>query len=360
MALLLVESFDWLDIGLSGPQLDTHLGNRKGRGDNFNFTAADDATTVAGVGGNGAALSFAETSHVIRLPLPKTTTSTAEVGMGFWFRGLSTIGWGTPVSWFGLVDSLGDRFHINARMDSSGTISVYLGTTFIETITDFIFETNQWYWVEYKTVINDSTGSYEFRVDGSTIWTVAGVDTRNAGNGDFSAIQIHGLLGGANRTQYAGCIAWDNDGGDLTNYPGQTTFKSLHPDADGDDEAWTTSSGIDSFALVNETAPHDDDSDYIQDTVSTNRTLFTYDDLSTNYTAVHGIQINSVVRETDASDFTLINALKSGGINYPEAAQAIAGQTFESLFNVRDTDPDTAVAWTIANLNALQAGVEVG
>ncbi len=360
MALLLVESFDWLDISLTGPQLDTHLGNRKGRGDSFDFTTGDDATTVAGIGGNGAALSFAETSHTIRLPLSKTTASTAEVGMGFWFRGLVPTGWLAETQWFGLVDSGGAQLHINARMHASGTISVYLGGTFIETITDFIFEPNQWYWVEYKTVINDSTGSYEFRVDGTTIWTVTGVDTRNSGNGDFSALEIHGLLNGANRTQYAGCIAWDDDGGDLTDYPGPTTFKSLHPDADGDDEAWTTSSGTDSFALVNETAPHDDDSDYIEDTVSTNRTLFTYDDLSTNYTAVHGLQINSVARETDASDFTLINALKSGGINYPEAAQAIAGTAFESLFNIRDTDPDTAVAWTIANLNALQAGVEVG
>lgn len=357
MGLLLVESFDWLGTGMTGTELETAF-DRKCTA--VELISGDDATTVAGIGGNGTALRTAETAHKLEWKLDPTPAATDEVGMGIWFRSVGiTAGFLNQFILMGFVDSDKLRFHMNLRILDENKFAIFRSNTKVETLPLTIVR-NQWYFVEMNTVVNNTTGSWEVRIDGVSIFSDTSIDTSDGGNGVISHVQIRGIDNGLLRTDFAGVIAWDNTGGDLTDFPGPISFRTIHPDADGDDEAWTTSSGTDSFALVNETAPHDDDTDYLQDTVSTNRSLFTYDDLSTNYSGVIGVQINTVVRETDASDFTLINTFKQGGTLYPESSQAIAGQTYENLSNVLDLDPDTSVAWIITGINSLQAGIEVG
>lgn len=359
MALLLLESFDWMDVGMSNANLITSL-QRKGV-TSYNLTTTN-AEVVAGIGGQGSALRMKETDQHVRIPFPNghVSNATDEVGCGGWFKFSNA---NTNDNWaaqdvIGLVDSSGDRFQMNLRV-ANGILAVYRRTTFWA-YCNVRLEHGQWYFLEIKTVINDTTGSYEVQVDGVSVLSETGIDTRDGGNGVFSDIQIGGFASGSNGADCAGLIVWDDQGGDLTDFPGPCSLTAIHPDGDGDDEQWSTSSGTDSYLLVNETAPHDDDSDYIEDSTSTNRTLFTYGNVSTNFTGIIGIQINTVVRETDASDFTLINTVKSGGTLYPESAQAIAGQTYESLPNVLDLDPDTSAAWTVTNLNAVQVGVETG
>jgi hypothetical protein len=139
---------------------------------------------------------------------------------------------------------------------------------------------------------------------------------------------------------------------------------SLHPDADGDDEDWTLSSGSDSYALVNETEPVDGDSDYIEDTVTTNRTLFTYDDVPSGMgDNIIGVQVVTNPRITNATPYDLINTIKSGGTLYPESAVTIDNETFNGMGHVMqllESDPDTSTAWTASGLNGAQFGVEVG
>jgi hypothetical protein len=198
-------------------------------------------------------------------------------------------------------------------------------------------------------------------LNGTVIATDSGLSTSGGGTGSISFVQIQCPLNGIERGWYGGVIAWDDQGGSLSDFPTlPISFVTILADADGDDEEWTTSSGTDSYILINETAPRDDDSDYLESGTTGQRTLFTYDNVAAGFTDIHGIQINTVCRETDGTDYTLINTFKQNSILYPESSQAIAGQTYESLFNVLDQDPDTATAWTVSGINSLQAGIEVG
>lgn len=355
MALLLLEGFDWMDTGLSAAQLDTAM-DRKTLSNNF--TSGTDATTVAGVGGNGTCLKLSNTGQSCRWPFAKNSTTpvaTDEVGFGVYFMLGST-----PINadLISAVDTNGTSPHMGVWVNN-GAFAIKRGSLLIEQ-TSILIQFGRWYYLELKQVVNDSTGSWTFRIDGTTIASASSVDTRNAGNGIIGSILIGGGNLTAEGTKFDDMYAFHNNGGDVVDFLGPIHVGSLHPDADGDDEAWTTSAGTDSFALVNETAPHDDDTDYIESSTSTNRTLFTYDNVLSSLTSFHGIHLNTVVRETDASPFTLINTLKQGVTLYPESAEAIAGQTYENIDHVLDQDPDTALDWTESGINALQAGVEVG
>lgn len=360
MAVLRVESFDWMDVGMTNANIVTAL-QRKGL-ISHNLTSTD-AEMVAGIGGKGSALRMRETDQFARFDLVggHISAATDEVGCGGWFRFnqvSSNNNWADQ-DFMGMVDSNGTQFQMNLRT-VNGQVAVYRSTGFWQ-YTGFYPEPGQWYFMAIKTVINDTTGSYAVEIDGVEYLNETSIDTRSGGNGVFQYVQFGGTANGNNGFDIAGFIVWDDQGGDLTDFPAHpVSFVSIHPDGDGDDEDWSTSSGSDSYVLVNETAPHDDDSDYIEDSTSTNRTLFTYDNVSTNFTGIVAIQLNTVVRETDATDFTLVNTLKSGGTLYPESAEAIAGQTYETIYHVYDEDPDTSAAWTVTNLNALQAGVETG
>lgn len=343
-----------MDTGMTGPQIDTALGRQS---DGQQVLTGTDATTELGVGGNGTALTLRETSHFVRYPFAKNVTApvaTDEVGFGahVWIE--TFVG---GLSLAGLVDTNGSTLHMNI-VSSAGELSVFRGGSKILD-TNFWFVAERWYYIELKQVINDTTGSWTVRVDGVTIASDSSVDTRNGGNGIVGFLEISGVTNNT-QTKWDDIYVFHDNGGDVVDFLDTIHVGSLHPDADGDDEVWSTSSGTDSFALVNENAPHDDDTDYIQSGTSAERTLFTYDNVLTGLTSFHGIHIQTVVRETDGTDFTLINTFKQGGNLFPESAEAIAGTSFENIDHVLDQDPDTTADWTESGINALQAGVEVG
>ena len=365
MALLLMEGFDWLDDAMTAAQLAT-VSSRKW-GNNHDFTNGTDATTEVGIGFNGRCLVLRERAQFLRIQFGgDTPAASAEVGFAFWCNRKDNETATSFDTFFGFRDTNGSVYQLNLKVQSNGFLSLYKNTTLIVTTTfNVSSHNNEWHYYEVKGVIDDTNGSYEVRVDGVTVAIDTGpVDTEEPGNGQVDAIQFEGISNylsatDPHRTLFDNIIVWDNSGSGLTDFPSNPALvRAIFPDGDGDDEQWATSSGTSSFVLINETAPHDDDSDYIQDTVSANRSLFTYDTVG-SHTTYLGVQINSFVRETDASDFSLINSFKQGGTVYNESSQAIAGQTYENLLNIRETDPDTSSAWTESGLNSLQAGVEV-
>ena len=71
-----------------------------------------------------------------------------------------------------------------------------------------------------------------------------------------------------------------------------------------------------------------------------------------------GIQVDTTVKRTDASAFSLITPVKSG-VTTSNNSGVAAGTSYDAKFRVLETDPDTAVAWTVGGVNAMQCGVKV-
>lgn len=354
MALLWLESFDWIDQDTNGSALETIMLRRYAEAQCDFF---GNARIYPGRGGGGC-MGWRTISNRLRTPDLQTEQAgnTWIVGMAF-----RKYRWGPDnVQFLRICDSGGNvRFGLSAIWN---TVLRVDGQSALTYVPDILTKTWHWYYIELKVYIHNTLGSYEVRIDGVTVASDTNVDT--AYGGDLtSCVSFWGAGNGD-----AENLMWATDdiyicdaSGSLNNdFLGPIHVKHLAPDGDGDDEDWSLSSGVDSYALVNETSPADDDSDYIEDSTTGNRTIFTFGNVPTGQTGIVGVQQWTNARVTDATSYTLKQTMKSGGTLYPQTGQSITSQSFAQYRDLYETDPDTGVAWTESGLNAIQAGVEVG
>ena len=70
------------------------------------------------------------------------------------------------------------------------------GTTLPGESPPYTLAAGQWYYMEVKVTIDDSAGAYEVRINGTTVASASGIDTRNSGTGLIDRVQFRGWTGG--------------------------------------------------------------------------------------------------------------------------------------------------------------------
>jgi len=280
---------------------------------------------------------------------PLTTNATMVVGFGHYFTSLQN------AKIIGLYD--GTQQGINLRLTSAGELAIYRDTTSLATTSGLGLAINTWHYIELKVVCNDTTGSYEVRVDGTNVLSASGVDTKAGSNAYHNRFQMVGP--GAGQWRFDDIYILDGSGSTNNDFLGKRRVVGLYPTSDVPSyQDFTCSSGSDHYALVDEN-PVNDDTDYVEDATSGHKDLWNHSALSGTGTSVAGIQINTMARETDATSVGLYTLIKSGATENTGTSEVVASATYRTLRRISETDPDTGVAWTIAGLNAAQFGVQV-
>ena len=354
MALLWLEGFDWIDSGTTGTALENVLLRRY---ETCDVDYSTDAVIETGRGGVGKSLKFAETNHYLRTP----QLQTEQLG-NTWIMGAAIKFDHYPLdnnTLFRIDDStLNASFNVYIienyiRVNGQST----LGYAY-----DIFNQKDEWYYVECKVKVDNSpNGSFEIKVNGTTVLSQTGVDTAYRSTTGSDRVVLRGICNGPTRYMWMDDIYVCDDSGTLNNdFLGPIVVRNISPDADGDDAQWTLSSGASGYPLVNETSPADDDSDYIEDTTTGNRSIFTMSNVPSGQTGIVGVQQWTDCRITDATNYTLKQTIKQNGTLYPSTGKTISNQSFAQYYDILETDPDTGVAWTESGLNAIQSGVEVG
>lgn len=355
MALLWLEGFDWIDNGTADADLDAAMARRY---PNSQLDYSTGCSIETGRGGVGQCMSWRHYLTYFHTPALQT-----EQAGNTWIVGFA---WRKPIY------ASGDNQFFQIKRSSNGTVFglSYIGETYLRVDGqselgryDVLRYPMTWYYIEIKVTINNSpNGSWELRINGNTIDSATGVDT--AYGSDLSDHVFFQGFGDsatpASQGKTDDIYICDASGSVNNDFLGPIVVRTISPDADGDDEQWATSSGVDSYALVNETSPADDDSDYIEDTTTGNRTLFTMGNVPSGMTGIVGVQQWTDCRVTDATSYDLKQTIKQNSTLYPNSAQTISSQSFAQYYDILETDPDTGVAWTESGLNAVQSGVEVG
>jgi hypothetical protein len=355
MALRWIEGFDYIDAGQFGSGLSNILGKRYPFN---NTTTGFDTISVAGQHGNGMSVSPRYASQYFETP--------ALTYGDTWIIGCRIALSFTPTDAQQFIQILDENRDVTAylRIYGDGTLQYVGGAS--GTKTQYWYGgTGPQFYLELKVTLHDTTGSYAIHVNGEALVSQTSFDTKSESTTGASSFRFRGFANTvAGFAKYSDIYVCDDTGGVNNDFLGPIRVLSLHPNADGDDEDWTLSSGSDSYALVNETEPVDGDSDYIEDTTTSNRTLFTYDDVPAGMgDSIIGVQIATNPRITDATPYDLINVIKSGGTLYPESAVTVDDESFNGMGHVMqllENDPDTGSAWTASGLNNAQFGVEVG
>jgi len=340
MALLWIEGFEGFGTVIGDPPITGLLGRK------YSVVSQEAALDIEAGRYGGYALEFnINSSYLTSIAL--TTDPTLVVGIAVMFGSIQ------PLEFLDFYD--GTTKGLNLRLATGGELAVYRGTTLLQQTTGLGLTIGTWYYIEFKVVTDNSTGSYEVRLGGVTQLSDSDVDTE-AGTHTyhdivkFSGGNISGLL------TIDDIYILDGSGTDANTFLGNQCVIALNPVADTADKDWTPSAGSDNYAMVDEAASNDD-TDYVESATTDHLDLYDFED--TALVEINGIQINTTCKLTDASPFTLKQVVKSGTTTDDGATESVPS-SYGQLRRIVRLDPDTDVVWTPSGLNAAQFGIEVG
>ncbi len=245
----------------------------------------------------------------------------------------------------------GSNSGVNIRVNVSGTISAYRDNTLLGTSAGSL-GSGQWYYIELKVFTNNSTGTVEVKVNGSTWLSLTSQDTQPGSNAWHDAVRF-GQLNVVSR--FDDMYVLDGSGSANNDFLGNRKVVALDPDGAGVATDWTPSAGS-NYQNVDDGDEVDEDTTYNETSTNADDDLYTYDDLPGVTASVDGVQITSEARVT-AGSMDLSNLIRTGTTIYPGSADTVTSTSYVTSTRVEEQDPDTAAAWTPAGVNGAQFGI---
>jgi hypothetical protein len=308
-------------------------------------------TGASGVRTGTGSLSIIGTSTLLTTKVLPTSGSTAIIGIAM--RA------GNSASWNGgdlLRIQEGSTVHVALGITASGELTVKRNTTVLGTSAAVITLRNNWYYIEIKTTIHDSAGTYEVRVDGTNVLSATGQDTQNAGTATWNTLVIRGVDVGGD-SYLDDLYICDGSGTTNNDFLGDCKVETIYPQTgNGTHTDFTPSTGTDRGAMVDEAVP-DSDTTYNVGTTAGQKDSYNYPSLSLTGT-IRGIQTNLHVRKTDAGARTVCPVVRSGSTTY-DGTTTTLGTSYGYISEVWETDPDTAATWVSGGITAMQVGMKV-
>ena len=303
--------------------------------------ASGQCTIASGrVAGNCIALN-ANGSNNLVLTIPPQ----AHITVGFAWR---TTNSGTTNNVIRLFE--GGTEHGRLVYNGNGTFTLSRAGSIPATSASVGITNNVWYYLELAYNIHDSTGSWEFRVNGTAfIGPTSSLDTRNGGtSGVCDQINLSETAGG---TQNIDDFYYATG----SDFQGDCRVLTKLPSGEGALSDWTPSTGTDNAALVDETAPNGD-TDYVSSSTANQRDTYLYPDLGVTGT-VKAVQVNMYARKDDAGTRQIAPVIRQGGSNFDGTAQNLS-TTFAYYWQLYTQDPNSAAAWNVAGVNSAEFGIK--
>jgi hypothetical protein len=309
-------------------------------------------TPVAGRNGNGAQMGNQAVWRQLN-----ASEEHATIIMGGALRITGFTGWTGSPRILGAWSDNHATEHISMGVNSSGIITVFRGSSTLASTSGSVITAGiNYYYIELKVVLHDTTGSYELRVNGTTLLSATNIDTKNAGTKTvIDSVQYCTLTG------TAGPI-WDDvyicNGAGATNndFLGDIAIETLYPNGAGSSTQWTPSSGA-NYAAVDETGVPNT-TDYVTSSTAGQKDTYTFDDLTRTSGTVKGVQVSSYAHNGDTGTISFRNVARSGGNESTGQSNSVI-TTWTGYEDVFETDPNGGGNWTIAAVNSAEFGVQI-
>lgn len=284
--------------------------------------------------------------------LTKSITPSAEVFVGMAVSIVAT----TPgIPFITLLGDSGATSHLSVVWTNSTTLALQRGGTTIATAS--VNEPlNQWSYVELRATIADSGGRGVVKVDGATVIDFTG-DTKNGGTSTnidavrFGKTASSGAPAGFYIDDFYICDALG--AAPYNTFLGPIQVQTPAPSGAGSSTQMTPSTGA-NYAAVDE-QPYSA-TDYVQGT-SGQKDLYAMGDVASG--TILAVQARGIAKATDAAPVSIKGLVKSGSTTNTGASTALGASDATVKGNILTTDPNTGAAWTLAGLNAIEAGFEV-
>jgi hypothetical protein len=222
--------------------------------------------------------------------------------------------------------------------------------------------TNQWHHFQVKVALrSDGAGVCEVRLNGVTVINYTG---QTAGvTGDVTQIQLPSATGGSGDLLYDDMWVCDGVDGTATqgapnnSFLGDLKVATMLPTAAGDTTQFTPSTGVTNWSLVDENPANT--TDYVSTSVSGNRDLYQFSDLPANALAPVAVRVGLYAQKSDAGVSSIKPVIKENGVVTAGATSPLLTTWAGYWGSLRTKKPSNDTPWTVADVNGLQAGVEL-
>jgi hypothetical protein len=232
------------------------------------------------------------------------------------------------------------------RNTTSYKLEAYVETTLVATGTTALgFSTT--HLIEVRVKVADSGGIIQVKLNGVLDIDYSG-DTKPGTNTQFDILRIAGT-GSAYAHGW-----WDDLVVDDAAWIGDTKIQGIRPTAAGNAAQWTPSAGA-NFQCVDEVPP--DDADYVETNTAAILDTHGFGDLVGSIESIKCVQVHArSVKEGAPTPQNLQLAVRSGATDYFSGNKAVPAAAPKGLFNIWETDPNTAAAWLASGVNAAEFG----
>jgi hypothetical protein len=235
------------------------------------------------------------------------------------------------------------------RYATTGLIYAYRGAATSLDNGSKVLATNTTYLIEVRFKIDNAAGRIEVKVDNIQDIDFTG-DTYDA-NAQFDKVR----LGNGPSASYTTYAYFDNFIMDDAAWIGDTKIQAVVPTGAGTTTGWTPSAG-NNWACVDEKPASD--VDYVSINVNDITDTYAAGNLTGTIGTVKCVQVQSRMRTDGAPTPNNVKlVIRSGAADYLSGDKAVSSSE-KSLWNLWETDPADAAAWTEADVNAMEIGVK--
>jgi hypothetical protein len=315
------------------------------------WTLFPNHSIVAAKNGNG--LRIASFCSVAKIVPASYEHNTFIVGFALRMTALP----GTTVDIFALRSDNNTTSHEILQLTSSGTLNLQRagGVNVGPTIS---INLNTWYYMEIKALLSDTVGTLEWRIDGSTIYSGTGLDTKGGGTKTvFDSVFFF-----SNHVSQAMIIddfyLCNGAGSTNNNFLGAIAVETIYPDNNGNSSQFVGSdaNSVDNYLLVDEAAPNT--SDYVESATVGEKDTYSFANLTRTNGNVLAVQPTLYAQKSDAGARTARLVTRSSGTEATSDVKNL-GIGWGAHMYPYDQDPNGNINWTISSANAAEFGFQV-
>lgn len=297
--------------------------------------------------------------RLVNSTIPFYFTASGETFMGFAFNKGSA----TAQANFRIMADNNTVNHLTMSITVNGGVALRRGSesgTLLASVPDGTVNMTGWNYIEMRAIIDDASGVFDVRLNGSSSSLVSfSGDTRNAGTStNMDTLQMH-ATGGTSAWSIDDLYILNASGSTNNTWLGDVRVVTVRPNGNGSSSQFTGSDGnsTDNYLLVDEVGYNT--TDYTGSATVGHKDLYAMSDLPAGTTNVFAVQEIMIGFKSDAGAGALKPVLRTNSTNYTGSAYALSTSASSIVAPIRETNPNTGVAWTPTEIDALEAGAEV-
>lgn len=264
----------------------------------------------------------------------------------------------------------GATAQVGWKHNSDGSVSVYrgaatsdtlIGTTATGLVPIATSAAADFKMIELEVVFaTGATGSVVLRIADAVVLTVPTIQTSNTANAYCNRYGFHGAGGSSQNWRYDDLYINDDSGSAPHNtfYGEAFVVEKVIPNGNGDSSQFLGSDGnsTDNYLLVDDSG--NNDTDYVASGTVGHEDTYACSDLTNATGTIIGVEQNIIARKDDVATREIAGVLRPASTSYPQTTRTMSG-SYVLFFERVDVNPETALAWSIADINSNKIGERV-